>query len=319
MAICGFNKRLNKHITNIGETLLTSQIESNLKSYLDWGLLGVGSFSNVSIPTSGAFGGTFDKLRLVDDPSYTDGQVWESPRKDWVWETGVYYNIQPTDISGVTVNGNFYGTGDATYGHHYNYPLGRVVFDSAIPVNSNVQLEYSYRNVQTYIADQAPWWDEIQYGSYRVDDSTLYDVGSGNWQILSNNRVQLPAVVLEATSRRSFKPYELGTVSNFVYTDVLFHILSESRWWRNQLVDIISLEKDRTIWLYDNNQVASSTGYPLDHRGMRVTDPLMYPYLVDNYRYKMARYYNMAVTEMDSPNSRLHRATVRATFEIVMA
>jgi hypothetical protein len=319
MAICGFNKRLNKHITNIGETLLTSQIESNLKSYLDWGLLGVGSFSNVSIPTSGAFGGTFDKLRLVDDPSYTDGQVWESPRKDWVWETGVYYNIQPTDISGVTVNGNFYGTGDATYGHHYNYPLGRVVFDSAIPVNSNVQLEYSYRNVQTYIADQAPWWDEIQYGSYRVDDSTLYDVGSGNWQILSNNRVQLPAVVLEATSRRSFKPYELGTVSNFVYTDVLFHILSESRWWRNQLVDIISLEKDRTIWLYDNNRVASSTGYPLDHRGMRVTDPLMYPYLVDNYRYKMARYYNMAVTEMDSPNSRLHRATVRATFEIVMA
>lgn len=319
MAVCGFNKRLNKHVTNIGTSLLTSQIETNLKSYLDWGLLGVGSFSNVDIPTSGAFGGTFDKLRLVDDPSYIDGQVWESPRKDWVWETGVYYGIQPTNISGVNVNGNFYGTGDATYGHHYNYPLGRVVFDSAIPVNSNVQLEYSYRNVQTYIADQAPWWDEIQYGSYRVDDPTLYDVGSGNWQILSNNRVQLPAVVLEATSRRSFKPYELGTVSNFVYTDVLFHILSESRWWRNQLVDIISLEKDRTIWLYDNNQVASVTGYPLDHRGMRVSNPLMYPYLVDNYRYKMARFFNMAVTEMESPNSRLHRATVRATLEIVMA
>jgi len=319
MAVCGFNKRLNKHVTNIGTSLLTSQIETNLKSYLDWGLLGVGSFSNVNIPTSGAFGGTFDKLRLVDDPSYIDGQVWESPRKDWVWETGVYYDTQPTNISGVNVNGIFYGTGDATYGHHYNYPLGRVVFDSAIPVNSNVQLEYSYRNVQTYIADQAPWWDEIQYGSYRVDDPTLYDVGSGNWQILSNHRVQLPAVVLEATSRRSFKPYELGTVSNFVYTDVLFHILSESRWWRNQLVDIISLEKDRSIWLYDNNQVASATGYPLDHRGMKVSSPLMYPYLVDNYRYKMARFFNMAVTEMESPNSRLHRATVRATFEIVMA
>jgi len=319
MAVCGFNKRLNKHVTNIGTTLLTSQIETNLKTYLDWGLLGVGSFSNVDIPTSGAFGGTFDKLRLVDDPSYADGQVWESARKDWIWETGVYYDTQPTNISGVNINGSFYGTGDATYGHHYNYPLGRVVFDSAIPVNSNVQLEYSYRNVQTYIADQAPWWDEIQYGSYRVDDSTLYDVGSGNWQILSNNRVQLPAVVLEATSRRSFRPYELGTVSNFVYTDVLFHILSESRWWRNQLVDVISLEKDRTIWLYDNNQVASVTGYPLDHRGMRVSNPLMYPYLVDNYRYKMARFFNMAVTEMESPNSRLHRATVRATFEIVMA
>ena len=51
--------RLNKHVSQVGETLLTSQIESNMKSYLDWGLLGIGSFSNVSIPTSGAFGGTF--------------------------------------------------------------------------------------------------------------------------------------------------------------------------------------------------------------------------------------------------------------------
>ena len=40
--------RLNKHVTQIGKTLLTSQLESNLKTYLDWGLLGVGSFSNVS-------------------------------------------------------------------------------------------------------------------------------------------------------------------------------------------------------------------------------------------------------------------------------
>lgn len=311
--------RLNKHVSQVGETLLTSQIESNMKSYLDWGLLGIGSFSNVSIPTSGAYGGTFDKLRLVDDPSYSQGQIWEAARKDWVWETGVYYDTQPVQISGVTVNGTFYGTGDATYGHHYNYPLGRVVFNSAVPENSNVQLNYSYRNVQTYIADQAPWWDEIQYGSLRVDDSTLYDSGSGNWQILANNRVQLPAVVVEATSRRQFKPYEMGTVGNFVYTDVLFHIISESRWWRNQLVDILSLEKDRSIWLYDNNKVASATGYPLDYRGMVLPNAPMYPKLVESYRFKMARFYGMNVTEMQSPTARLHRGTVRTTFEIVMA
>ena len=90
--------RLNKHVSQVGETLLTSQIESNMKSYLDWGLLGIGSFSNVSIPTSGAFGGTFDKLRLVDDPSYSQGQIWEAARKDWVWETGVYYDTQPVQM-----------------------------------------------------------------------------------------------------------------------------------------------------------------------------------------------------------------------------
>jgi len=311
--------KLNKHVTQIGKTLLTSQLESNLKTYFDWGLLGVGSFSNVSIPTSGAYGGTFDKLRLVDDPSYTLGQVWEGPRKDWVWETGVDYDTQPNVLTGVYVNGTFYGTGDATYGHHYNYPLGRVVFDNAVTENSTVQVDYAYRNVQVYIADQAPWWDELQYDSFRVDDPTLYDVGSGNWQILANNRVQLPAVVIEAVPRRTLQPYELGTVGNWVYQDVLFHILSESRWWRNQLIDVISLEKDRTIWLYDNNTVASATGYPLDYRGMRSSQAIMYPELVESYRYKMARYYNMVVTEMSSPNSRFHRGTVRATFEVVMA
>ena len=110
--------RLNKFVSQIGETLLMSQIESNFKTYLDWGLLGIGGFSNVSIPTSGAYGGTFDRLRLVDDPSYTLGQVWEGPRKDWVWESGVEYSTQPTELTGGDVESTLYGTGEATYGHH---------------------------------------------------------------------------------------------------------------------------------------------------------------------------------------------------------
>lgn len=333
-------KRLNTNVNHIGETLLMSQIETNMKTYLDWGLLEIGGFTNISISPSlasstqilssntnlltstfgqlGAYGGTFNKLRLVDDPSYNLGQVWEGARKDWVWETGLTYDHQPINISGVYIDGSFYGTGDVTYSHHYNYPLGRIIFDSAIPTNSNVELNYSYRSVQTYIADQAPWWDEIQYDSYRVDDPTLDSVGSGNWQILANHRVQLPAVIIEAVPRRSFRPYEMGNVSNYVYQDILFHVMAESRWFRNQLLDIISFEKDRTIWLYDNNLVADVTGYPLDYRGMRVGSN-MYPDLVDNYRFKKARFYNMTVAEMQSPTSRLHRGVVRATLEIVVA
>lgn len=311
-------KKLNPFVSHIGETLLMSQLETNLKTYLDWGLLEIGSFSNVSIPTSGAYGGTYDKLRLVDDPAYSLGQIWEGARKDWVWETGLQYEAQPTDISGVYINNNFYSTGDPTYSHHYNYPLGRVVFDNPVSTSSNIQINYAYRNVQVYIADQAPWWDEIQYDSYRVDDGTLYDVGSGNWQILANHRVQLPAVVIEAVPRRSMRPYEMGTISNYVYQDVLFHVVAESRWFRNQLLDILSLEKDRMIWLYDNNLVSNSTGYPLDYRGMRIGSN-MYPDLVDNFQFKKVKYHNTTISEMQSPSHRLHKGTVRATFEVVMA
>ena len=282
----------------------------------------MGGWFNVTIPTSGAFGGTFDQLRLVDDPSYSAGQIWETPRKDWVWEDTVpYTGGSPIAITGVSIDGTFYGTGDATYAHHYNYPLGRVVFDSPLPSTSTVKLEYSYRNVQVYIADQAPWWDELQYNSMRVDDSTFQQTSSGNWAILANNRVQMPAVVIEAVPRRTFQPYELGSSSNFVTQDVLFHIVAESRWWRNQLIDILSIQKDNTLMLYDSNKLADSGAYPLDFRGMVVAPQYNYSGIVNNkaYQYQSARITDMGVTEMESYNSVLHEGTVRAGFEVIFS
>ena len=314
-------------VNHVGENLLINQMESTLKTYLDWGLLSVGGWTNIETPTSGAFGGTFDTLRAVSDPSYTDGQVWESARKDWVWETGMDYSgvlsdgtatgVEPIEITGVSIGGTTYGTGDATYAHHYNYPLGRVVFDSAISTTSSVKLEYSYRNVQTYIADQAPWWDEIQQNSLRVDDTTFDEIGSGNWGILANHRVQLPAIVVEAVPRRTFTPFQMGDVTQFVYQDVLFHIIADTRWWRNNLVDTVSFQKDTTIKMYDNNTVAQSGAYPLDYRGMLVDSSKTYPCLAKDYPFKNMRFFNCIVTELNTINSRLYQGTVRATFELV--
>ena len=317
---CNISTTFTK-VSQVGNTLLNSQLESNLKSFLDWGMLGVGGWFDVSIPTAGAWGGTFDQLRVVDDPAYTLGQVWESSRKVWVCETTVpYTGGSPTDISGVYVNSTLKGTGDATYGHHYNYPLGRVIFDSAIPTTSTVKMEYSYRNVQTYIADQAPWWDELQYNSMRVDDSTFSQVSSGNWSILANHRVQMPAVVIEVVPRRTYQPYELGTSNSFITQDALFHIVAESRWWRNQLVDIISLQKDKTLMLYDSNKLADANAFPLDYRGMVVNSGNNYSGIVNNtaYQYTTARITDMGVTEMESYNSRLYEGTVRASFEVIL-
>lgn len=308
-------------VSHIGNSLLSTEIENNLKWYLDWAFLGIGGWSNITIPTSGAWGGSFDSLRLVSDPAYTDGQVWESARKDWVWETGSSYSgYDPIQISGVYVNSTLYGTGDATYGHHYNYPLGRVVFDSAISTTSTVKAEYSYRNVQVYIADEAPWWDELQYNSLRVDDTTYSATGSGSWGILANHRVQMPSVVLEVVPRRRFTPYQMGDTSQFIKQDVLFHIVAESRWWRNQLVDILSLQKDSQLWLFNSNTLVSSGVYPLDYRGMRVTSPLNYDDIVNTaeYRYISARLIDMSITEMESHDARLHEGTVRATLEVVL-
>ena len=321
MSNCNINTTFQT-VTHVGNTLLNSELESNIKSFLDWGFLGIGGWFDVTIPTSGAWGGTFDQLRVVDDPSYTLGQVWETPRKDWVWETGVAYTgSNPINISGVYVNSSLKGTGDATYTHHYNYPLGRVVFDTPVSTTSTVQIEHSYRNVQTYIADQAPWWDELQYNSMRVDDSTFSQISSGNWSILANHRVQMPAVVIETVPRRTFQPYELGGTSNFVTQDVLFHIVAENRWWRNQIIDILSIQKDKTLMLYDSDKLATSEAFPLDYRGMVVDASKNYSGIVNNtdYQYTTARITDVAVTEMESYNSRLYEGTVRASFEVIFA
>lgn len=311
-------------VDSIGNTLFTSELEIGLKSYMDWAFLKIGAWSDVSIPTSGAFGGNFNNLRAVSDPAYIDGQVWESARKDWVWETGASYSgnesiYNPISISGVYINDTLYNTGDATYSHHYNYPLGRVVFDEAISNTSSVEVEHSYRNVQVYVADQAPWWDELQYNSLRVDDSTFNEIGSGNWGVLSNHRVQMPAIVVEALPNRSFVPYQLGGTSQFMYQDVAFHIVAESRWWRNQLIDIISKQKDSSIFTIETDTLVSSGAYPLDHRGMIIDASNTYESIVGNseYRSKLCRFYDIGVSEMFSYHSRLHQATVRVTFEMV--
>ena len=234
-----------------------------------------------------------------------------------VLSNGDATGVEPIAITGISVNGTTYGTGDLTYGHHYNYPLGRVVFDTAVSTTSSVKAEYSYRNVQVYIADQAPWWDEFQQNSLRVDDSTFNNMGSGNWAVLANHRVQLPAIIVEAVPRRIFTPYELGSLSQFVYQDVLFHVIADTRWWRNNLVDIISFQKDTTMMMYDNNTVAQSGAYPLDYRGMLVDSTKTYPCLANDYPFKYMRFYNVIVTEMQTINSRLYQGTIRVTFELV--
>ena len=82
-----------KGISNIGDTLLMSELETNLKSFFDWAMLQIGAWNDVDISTTDIYDGDFSALRLVRDGSYTDGRVWQGARKDWIWETGVNYEV----------------------------------------------------------------------------------------------------------------------------------------------------------------------------------------------------------------------------------
>jgi len=307
-----------KGISNYSDVQLMSELENNLKYWLDWSLLSIGGWSDVTISGfTGVYPGNPSKLNFVHDNSYTDGQVWQTSRKDLVWESGVgYLNSEPINITGVSISGSMKPLNGSPSGY-INYPLGRVVFSTPIATGSPVKLDYSYRTVQVYKADDAPWWRAIQFDTLNNPQFTQ-DKITGEWSIGAHHRIQLPAIILETVPRAQSRGYELGNGSLVVEQDIIFHILADNRQDRNNLTSILFLQNDKTIYLFNSNQVASGKLFPLDYRGSKINH-INYPDLVSETgcRYKICRLNNTVISEVESMYPNLYESTVRTTAEVV--
>jgi hypothetical protein len=308
-----------KGIDHISEELLLNILESNFKMFLDWGFLNIGAWFDATISNSGSIYGSsypHSKLMMVEDPSYEDGQVWQSIRKDWVWESGACYSSgNPISISGVYVDTvyNPYSSGDFII----NYPMGRIIFDDAISSTSDVKLNYSYRYVQTYRANDAPWLSSVQYWSFRNNNPDIGQISDGEWAVDGNHRVQLPAIVIESIPRSRSRPYELGNSLLWIEQDIGFYVFAENKNDRNKILDILRLQQDATIQLFDTNKLAQDDNYPLDHNGQLKNNSLMYNNIVSQYPWKKCLIKNISLIELDSLSTNLHQGLARATIEII--
>lgn len=314
--------QLKGGITHVGQPLLSDNLEANFWTYLNWAFLGIGNFFNVQIPRSpGAYGGNLYQLGPASDRNYADGQVWQGARKDWVWETGVDYPTQPIRVSGVFVDGGFHpATGVGPYAHRVDYPNGRVVFDAPIPTSSVVTCEHSPRWYQFYTADAA-WWQQIQTDSFRVDDPQFAHAGSGAWDVLGANRIQLPAVVVEAVPNVSRAPLELGSHAAVVRQEVRFHVLGEDRAQMKFAHDAIVSQQEKVLRSFDKDKMYAQDAYPLDADGSPKPSGLMYPDLVADaspYLWRQVRIKDTKSLEMPRIGETLHYAMVRATVEVDM-
>jgi hypothetical protein len=265
-------------VTEIGQSLLSDNLEINFAAFLQWSLLSIGAFENVRIPSSGAYGGDKHRLRLVDSPYHASGQVWEAFRNDWVWESGIPYHTQPIRVSGVYVNGTFHSlSATGAYAHTVDYPLGQVRFSSAISPSSVVTCEYSYRYVQVHTADH-PSFQQIQTNSFRVDDNTFLLEGSGAWHSFSQNRLQLPALVIEAAPTVALQyGREVGSLASVTTKEVRVHVLTEERWWYKQLNDLFLLQYQKRLSAFDKNLLDQKGLFPLLFDGSISSSGKMYP------------------------------------------
>jgi hypothetical protein len=300
---------------SVGDSLLSDQLEANLYSFLNWSLLGAGGFFNVTIPTSGCYGGAQHRLRPVTEPGVAAGKVWEAFRKDWVWESGVENDTQPIRVSGVFVDGSFVPVGT---GLSVDYPNGRATFAEPRPATGVVTCEYSYRLYQLYTAD-TDWWQQLQTNSFRVDDGQFLQQGSGAWDVLSRNRVQLPAVVLEAVP--NVRRVGLGLGGGQIATqDVLFHVLAEERWHLKWMHDCLTSQQDKRIYGFDKNRMFAADAFPLLPDGSPKPSGLMYPDLVKpsgqgGFFWEQIRFDSMS--SQDQPRlGAVRYCTVRGKFQV---
>jgi hypothetical protein len=263
-----------KGYTNISEPSITEAIEDNVVEYINWGFLKLGAYYNISIPTEGTYGGNMHQLRSVSDPRYTNGQVWEANRKNWVWESGVNRSEDPIAISGVFVNDTFLPRGS---GYHINYKYGQIIFDTAISTSSTVKLEYATKWIDTVNAEDVPWLRKTQSRSWRMDDAS-YVANSGDWAILAEQRLQMPVVAIEAVGG-DYEGYQLGG-GQYSHNRVIIHVIAENPRTATRLARVLADQSESTIFLYDPEKMAEDNRFPLDHRGEVASGALCYPDLV---------------------------------------
>ena len=313
-----------KGFTNIFDATVGNELQDNLVEFMDWGLMEKGNYFNVTKGETGPNGYDYSLLQLSSSPHYSAGQAWDGFRKNWIWQSGVSSSPSPivgTDvntpgISGVYVDDVFRpSSGVGTYAHTVDYFNGRVVFDTAIPTGSKVQAEYSYKYANVIYANNVPWLREIQYSTLDVPAS-FSNATKGEFKVPAEMRIQLPAIAIEIVPRRSFKGYQLGG-GQYIYTDVLFHCIAEDAYTRNSLLDIVSLQNEKKIRLFDSTRLGASRAFPIDYRGVPVPSALRYPDLVDQYNGGTVRFLDATVQGMEIINSNFTAGIARLTTEVI--
>jgi hypothetical protein len=319
MSNCNYNAGF-QNVTDFSSYYLETQLEDNFKNFLDWGFLNIGGFVNVNRPTQNINNSAgFHVLKPQIDPAFgtnNTGKVWETAKKQWVSSSGINYkDSTPISISGIYINNNFVPgpTGTAQYPYQLNYNLGRVVFTNPIPTGSSVQMNYTYKAIQTYKAtDTSSNWKELQRYTYLSTEN--------NSDLTSNHRAQMPCIIVEIIPGNNYRPYELGSRTFLASQDILCHVFTENAVDKQNIVDIIKLQKDRSLLLYDLKKVVKDKVYELNPNGSLNNNRINYKNLLDNsvYFWKYASVEEVRSIDNETVQSNLFYNTTRVTIKTVL-
>ena len=306
-------------VENSQKSTLSNILLNNFTSFYDWGFLDKGGYYNVKLNNLDIYNANKSVLKPIKIDGRANGSVWQTYRKNLVWESGVSKGA-PINISGVYVNNTFHSTGNITRPFNIDYRNGTVNFASGIPLNSVVKMEYSHKYIDVVEADGVPFFREIQKDSFRADSPQFSLHGSGTWANIGQTRVQMPTVAINVSCPVDFAPFELGSHKQYVDNEVTFYVLTEKSWECKNIMDQISFQNDRNIYLYDTNKIAQSGAFPFDSNNYlapNATSNSLYPHLVDNYRYGHCYIKESKCRPIVELNQGLYIGTVKCRTEVI--
>jgi hypothetical protein len=294
---------------------LNQIVASSYINFLDWGLINIGAFNNVKINNQNINSADMSKLRPVTSDSTTKTTIWEVPKKNLVWESGVANITKPINISGLYVNNTFMPNNGSSY--NIDYPNGRVIFNSGIIPTSTIKMEYSYKINSILEARECPHLRQLQFRSFDPYNNNFTQYNSGEYSKTPEVRIQFPVIGIDVV-KQSSKPYELGNLIKRIYVDVDFHFLGETDAEVKKNSNILVRQKEGAIFLLDLNLIAKSGAFPLNSNGY-LTNPMTYPNLVaeGRYRYSKSTMIKADATEGQYISNNLYHRMVHSTLEII--
>jgi len=320
---------------------LRTLLKLNLKFLPDYEFVRDGRYTNVS--SGEAFYDGNDMSRLLPDTSaddlfygLQDGQVWQSPFRNWVYESGVVRNDEilirdmasPIICSGVYVSGTFYATDPehAEYvdhvSHHIDWINGRIIFDNPIPVDADVQASFAYKHIR--VAFDRDYLRQQQHG-FLESKFTTNPMTSNQLVYPSGGAYPFPAVYIEVNGRRwGVGGYEMGNRSLVATDTTTLHIYTLDELTFDDVADTMAYQCRKNIPMIDFNVAPmplsglyneKSPEY-IPYQELLKNPRLTIPHAKNGYAYTIGGliYINDADTILDVPMDEFERG--RVTFDI---
>ena len=243
---------------------VTNLVEKNLDFWLNDIFLDAGLYENIELDETNFSSGNLSILQPVNEDGVvqTEGTTafWKSQTPNWVYESGIVvpsgFN-EPIVASGVYISSVFKTKGDVTYAHAIDYFNGQVVFDTELPVSTDVKAEFSYKTVLVKFPDEK---DEVFLG--RI--FTLNPEIEETTEVLFGSIRPTPIVLIE-WSRTNTKGLQMGSSARIVDLKVMFHIMAqrEDDYILKDVMDTI-MEEEGTVPVMVNWNLLED---PLDYNG----------------------------------------------------